>query len=213
MNWQTNDSLRRHFMWNCTPIIWITMSNVQQYRWRCTSPLRLLEEIKHWSLARERTLLPLHNLLIASNHPHCSWSTCRWTDIQVQDLRHGATELICKFRSSDTVPLNWYANSGVQTRFHWTDMQVQEFRHGANELTVQVSSVTRCHWTDIHVQHRDTVPMKWSPRSALWHCATWHPISAVKCGANEMVFKLNPETQLKLEFWVGCLLCNSLCVI
>jgi len=32
-------------------------------------------------------------------------------------------------------------------------------------------------------------------------------------GANEMVFKLNPETQLKLEFWVGFLLRNSLGVI
>jgi hypothetical protein len=97
---------------------------------------------------------------------------CHWTNTQVQELRHDATELVCKFRSWDTMPLNRHASSGFQTRCQWTDMQVHDFRHGANELTVQVSSVTRCHWTDIYVQLRDTVPMRWYTRSALKHGAT-----------------------------------------
>jgi hypothetical protein len=28
---------RRHFLWNCRPVIWIITASVQQYRWRCTS--------------------------------------------------------------------------------------------------------------------------------------------------------------------------------
>jgi hypothetical protein len=125
-------------------------------------------------------LLPLHNLIIASNNLHCSWSTCRWTDIQVQELRHGATELVCKFRISETVSMNWQFRSAL-----W---------HGAIDLTFTFSSETRCQWNNTPCQPWDTVPLK------------WHPISVVKCGANETVFKLNPETQLKLEFWVGCFL-------
>ena len=46
-------------------VIWIFVSNVQQYRWRCTSRCR-----------RQRPLLLLQNLLTASKDPHNSVSGC-----------------------------------------------------------------------------------------------------------------------------------------
>jgi len=45
-------------------VIFIIISNVQQYRWLYPSPWRWLKEIRHWSWARQRHLLVLHYLLI-----------------------------------------------------------------------------------------------------------------------------------------------------
>ena len=72
-----NDDLRRrHFLLNCRQVICTAISSVQQYRWRCTSPWRYLEEIRHRSLATQSPVLSLQNLLISSNHPHNSLSSC-----------------------------------------------------------------------------------------------------------------------------------------
>jgi len=61
---QTNENLRkRNSIMNSLIFI------VQQYRWWHTSSWRWLEEIKHWSLAWQRSLLLLQNLIIASYHP------------------------------------------------------------------------------------------------------------------------------------------------
>ena len=66
-----SDNLRRQqFVLSCRQVVCIIISNVQQYRWRCT---------RHWRLATQRPLLPLQNLLTASNHPHNSLSSCRCT--------------------------------------------------------------------------------------------------------------------------------------
>ena len=61
---------------NCRQVICIAISSVQQYRWRCMSPWRYLEEIRHRSLATQSPVLSLQNLLISSNHPHNSLSSC-----------------------------------------------------------------------------------------------------------------------------------------
>ena len=75
--WQINGNLRRrHFLLNCRQVICIAISSVQQYRWRCMSPWRYLEEIRHRSLATQSPVLSLQNLLISSNHPHNSLSSC-----------------------------------------------------------------------------------------------------------------------------------------
>ena len=66
---------RRRFLVNCSRVIWINISNVQQYCWQCTNPLRWRGEIKHWRLARQRPLLVVHNLVIASKHLHNSLSS------------------------------------------------------------------------------------------------------------------------------------------
>jgi len=61
---------------NCRQVICIAISSVQQYRWRCMRPWRYLEEIRHRSLATQSPVLSLQNLLISSNHPHNSLSSC-----------------------------------------------------------------------------------------------------------------------------------------
>jgi hypothetical protein len=66
--WQVKEALAL----NCRRLIWIIIIiiiNVQQYRWRCTSPWRWLEGIKHCTLARQNPLLSPSDLLIASKHP------------------------------------------------------------------------------------------------------------------------------------------------
>lgn len=61
-----------------TPVSFHTIV-VEQYRWRCTSPRRWHEEIKHWILVRQKTSSspsePPH-LLIRSTIPHNSLSSC-----------------------------------------------------------------------------------------------------------------------------------------
>ena len=61
---------------NCRQVICIAISSVQQYKWRCRSPWRYLEEIRHRSLATQSPVLSLQSLLISSNHPHKSLSSC-----------------------------------------------------------------------------------------------------------------------------------------
>jgi hypothetical protein len=48
----------------------VITSIVQQCRWRYASPWKWPADIKHWRLATQRRLLPLHNLLTTSKHPH-----------------------------------------------------------------------------------------------------------------------------------------------
>jgi hypothetical protein len=89
VKWQTNGSWRSHYALHCRPVKWITISTVQQYRWRCTSAWRWLEEIKYQSLSRQRPLLPLCNLLSASKHPHNSpFSCCCSLLVPVSVFRH-----------------------------------------------------------------------------------------------------------------------------
>ena len=80
--WQINDDLRRrHFLLNCEQVICIAISIVQQYRWRCTSPWRYLEEIKHRSLATQSPVLSVQNLLISSTQPHNPLSSCCYSHL------------------------------------------------------------------------------------------------------------------------------------
>jgi hypothetical protein len=73
MKCQTNYNLRKR-----NSVMQYLISIVQQYRWWHTSPWRWLEEIKHWSLAWQRSLLflLLQNRITASKHPFNSFSTC-----------------------------------------------------------------------------------------------------------------------------------------
>jgi len=72
---QKNESLRRgHFLLNRKRAIWTIISGVRQYRWRYTGPWIWLEEINHWSLARQISSSPSespHN-----KRPHNSLSSC-----------------------------------------------------------------------------------------------------------------------------------------
>ena len=75
--WQTNDNLRRrHFLLNFRLVILIINSTVQWRRRRYTSPWTWLEEIKHRSQARQRSLLLHQNLITASKYPNNSLSSC-----------------------------------------------------------------------------------------------------------------------------------------
>jgi len=70
-----NDNLRtRLLLLKCWRVIWIINSSAEQYTWRCKSPWRWLEDIKHWSLTRERFLL-FQNLLTRSKYRHMSLSS------------------------------------------------------------------------------------------------------------------------------------------
>ena len=70
-----NDDLRtRHLLVKCRRVIWIINSSVEQYTWRCKSPWRWLEDIKHSSLTRQRLLL-LQNLLTRSKYHQKSLSS------------------------------------------------------------------------------------------------------------------------------------------
>jgi hypothetical protein len=138
--------------------------------------------------------------------------------MQVQEFRYGATELICKFKSSGTVQLKWYASSGVPTWCQRNDCSdssndlICKFRTRDTVPTNWYASSgvqTWCQWNDTPGQFWDTVPQK------------LHPISAVKCGANKMVFKLNAETtkigvlgRLPLIKFTRCylaILCHDFC--
>jgi hypothetical protein len=59
----------------CGRVMWVIISCVLRYRWRCASVWMWLEYIKHWSVTRERSLLLLQNL-IESKHPHSLHSLC-----------------------------------------------------------------------------------------------------------------------------------------
>jgi hypothetical protein len=75
--WQSNGALRRgDFLRNCRWLIWITFV-IQQYtyRLRLTISWRWREEIKHWSMARQRLLLALRICLIARKR-HNSFPRC-----------------------------------------------------------------------------------------------------------------------------------------
>jgi len=75
--WQTNGNLRRrHFLLNCWPVICSIISSIQQYMWLYMKPWGWPEEIKHCSVARQRPLLLLWNLLTSSKHPCNSLSGC-----------------------------------------------------------------------------------------------------------------------------------------
>jgi hypothetical protein len=104
--------------------------------------------------------------------------------MQVQELRHGANELICKFRNSDMAQLNWYASSGVETRCQWTDMQVQEFRHGATQLICKFRS-------------SDMVPLNWSASSGVeTRChLTNMQVQELRHGANELTVQVSSVTR------------------
>jgi hypothetical protein len=66
MRWQTNDNLRRmHFRLNCRQVIWIIVSNIQQYKWRWASTWRWLEVIKHWWVGRGK-----NSSSFSSESPH-----------------------------------------------------------------------------------------------------------------------------------------------
>ena len=67
---KTNLSGRRILNW----FFRITISSVQQYRWRCTS----LEWIKQRSQAKQRPLLLIRNRLTESNHSRNSLYSSRW---------------------------------------------------------------------------------------------------------------------------------------
>ena len=76
MTSQTKDSLRwRPFLRNCRCVNWVIIADVQQYRWRCKTPWRWLEEIQYWSPATQKLLL-LQNLLIPSKTPRTSLPNC-----------------------------------------------------------------------------------------------------------------------------------------
>ena len=91
---------------------WTIVSNVQQFRWRCTSPWRWLEEIRHWSLARQRHLLLQHHL-IASKHSYNSLSSCGCSLLfQISVLKHLDVSSInpsasVSFKAVMVVPLGW----------------------------------------------------------------------------------------------------------
>ena len=70
--WNDNKWVCKERHWQ---VIWILICSIQQYRWRFTSPWSRLQEIKRCSLKRQRPLLRLQNLLIASMHPHNSLPT------------------------------------------------------------------------------------------------------------------------------------------
>jgi len=74
MKWLSHENLL-----NCGQVIWIIICNVQRYRWRCTSLWRWREESKHWSLAMQRPLLLLQNLLVSRKHLRNSLSRCYWS--------------------------------------------------------------------------------------------------------------------------------------
>ena len=84
MPWQSKQEALR--LVNCMTAIWIITSNDHQNRRRCTSLCRWLEETKHWSLASQRPLPLLHNLLTASNQPLSSCCCSQLVPINV--LRH-----------------------------------------------------------------------------------------------------------------------------
>jgi hypothetical protein len=76
---------RRHFLSKCRRIIWIIVSNVQQYRrsLKMTSRNQIL-----LNLARQKPLL-LQNLLVATKHPHNSLSSCCFSLLaRIDVLRH-----------------------------------------------------------------------------------------------------------------------------
>jgi len=65
--WQFKEE---HFVSNCRSVIWIFISSVQHYRWRCTSPWKWLEELKQIKSGETKTLLFLQNRLIPNKQPY-----------------------------------------------------------------------------------------------------------------------------------------------
>lgn len=111
---QTNGNSRwEPFFENCCRVIWTIVSNVQQFRWRCTSPWRWLEEIRHWSLARQRHPLLLQHHLIASKHSYNSLSSCGCSlPFQISVLKHLDVSSISpsvsvSFKAFIVVSLGW----------------------------------------------------------------------------------------------------------
>lgn len=85
-----NNSLNwRNYILNCVWAICIMISDVQQYRWWYPCPWRCLEEIRLWSWARQRQLLVLHYLLIASKRRLDSLSSrCCSLFVWINVLQH-----------------------------------------------------------------------------------------------------------------------------
>jgi len=88
-NLTTNcDLRRRHLLLNYRQVIWIIMSNVQQYKWWRTSTWRRLEAMKFWTLAR-KILFILQNPIVASKLPHNSLSrSCSSLLVRLCVLKH-----------------------------------------------------------------------------------------------------------------------------
>jgi len=80
--WNDKGIFRRtHFLVKCRLVDWIIISSVRQYRWRCRSPWRWLEGIKHWIRVRQRPFL-LQNVFTANKLPHNSMSSyCSLLDL------------------------------------------------------------------------------------------------------------------------------------
>ena len=106
----------KRFLLNCSRVISVIISSVQQYRWRSTSPWGWLEEIRHWSLARQRHLL-LQHLLIASKHSYISLSSwCCPLLVRIIVLRHLGVSSISpvasvSFKAAMVVSLGWHSGS------------------------------------------------------------------------------------------------------
>ena len=67
-NWQPNDNLRRgHFHLKGRRVLWIIISNIQQYWWWCRSSWRSLQEIKYWNVARQN---PIFSCIIHSQQAY-----------------------------------------------------------------------------------------------------------------------------------------------
>ena len=105
VKWQTNESLRmRHFHLNCQHVIWVMISNIQQYRWWCMSPCRWLE-IKHWNVARQKPLI--FRIVTLNKHPHKPFcSCCCLLLVQILVLKHPDASI-----SEPSSPLSWHWNS------------------------------------------------------------------------------------------------------
>jgi hypothetical protein len=68
-----NDALRRrYFRLNCRQVIWMIVSNIQQYKWRCTSTWRQLDEIKHWCAGGGSTFSSESH----RKHSQTFWASC-----------------------------------------------------------------------------------------------------------------------------------------
>jgi len=85
----TNGDLRRrHLLLNYRQVIWIIMSNVQQYKWWRTSTWRRLVAIKYWTLAWKIPFI-LQNPIVASTIPHNSLSrSCSSLLLRICVLRY-----------------------------------------------------------------------------------------------------------------------------
>jgi hypothetical protein len=80
---------KRHFLLNHMRVIWIVVSSVQQQKRPCTIPWRWLGINVYWTLATQRPVLLLQNLLIANKQPHNSLSSCCCSMLVSRDVfRH-----------------------------------------------------------------------------------------------------------------------------